>query len=861
MKTTKTTIILALALLLFATVARAQDATKPATTPGSSADTNADNAKPERGTVEFGLRQVWGDVYGRPDLPFKQGIQNSKYNEYRDIRNGFFLRRAVVELEDFLGSPHYVGLQSRNSVYKDQSYLATLGRWGKYKLQFRYDEIPHTFTNTSRTLLTTMAPGVFTISPLVRSSLQTSQALTTLPNTIQTQVVPGMQFFTPELERRNGALGFAYEPSADWTVWTSVMREHMSGSRPLGAIFNSSPSASTTGGDGVEIPEPINYFTTNFRVGTEYGRESWAVQLSYLGSFFENRITTVTFDNPFRTTDCVSPNGCTSATQGPAVGRLDLYPDNSAHYLTFAGAYGLNKKIHLMASINPGWLRQNDRFVPYTSNSILQAMTGPLPSSSLDGKKTTLAMNYTVVANPFKRFQVKAGYRHYDYNNDTPVRSFTPVEGDFSAPNLTAPVENTPWSYNRKTFEATGTYYFGKKSSFKAGYVGDWMDRTHRDVAHSLENAFITSLDLVHKDFSFRVAYRHAVRNPDTYVDDHFALVNASGGITEEQVNHRRFDEAARTRDRFEAQASWNANDRLTFTAFGGSTQDNYNRRGGVNSPTPLNFLPATTNPYYLYGVLKDIGNNYGVDADFSLSAQVSLFAEYSHELYHKRMVSRNRSPGSGIPDGVLVPSNCGASGAPCDSANNDWQSTARDHVDIWTIGTDLYLGKKVYFTTYYSLSAGKGHVDTRPLGDPTLTTGPNKFALNGTSAAVNYPETTNRLHEVVAIFKFHVTKNIMPRFEYRYQQWDYKDYQSGPMTPYMGCVSPIPNGPPVTNTVPGCTVPILNANVFNPVGSPSPFYPYFTVGDPSAARYLFLGADQPSYHAHYVAATVEIHF
>ena len=504
MKTTKNAIVLALGLLLLPALAAAQD-----------------DKKPERGMVDFGVRQVWGDVYGRPDLPFQPGIQNSKFNEYRDIRNGFFIKRFRLDFEDVLGSKNYVTLQSQRAIYKDQSYLASFGRWGKYKIQFRYDEIPHTFTNTARTLFTSTAPGVFTISPFLRTSLQAAQALTTLPNTIQTQVVPGMQFITPALLRRNGSLLASYSPSDSWTVWTSFSREHMSGTRPLGAIFNSSPSAATTGGDGVEIPEPINYNTTNFRIGTEYAREQWGVQLSYLGSFFQNNITSVTFDNPFRTTDCVQPTGCTAATQGPAVGRLDLYPDNSAHYLTFAGAFDLGKRIRLMASINPGWLRQNDSFLPYTSNSILQAGTGALPSSSLDGKKQTLAMNYTFVATPFKKFQFKAGYRQYDYNNDTPVRNFTPVQGDFTAASLTSPVENTPFGYNRKTFEATGNYYFGKKSSFKAGYVGEWMDRTHRDVEHSGENAFITALDLVpHKDFSFRVSYKHAVRNPEEYDDE-----------------------------------------------------------------------------------------------------------------------------------------------------------------------------------------------------------------------------------------------------------------------------------------------------------------------------------------------------
>ena len=163
-------------------------------------------------------------------------------------------------------------------------------------------------------------------------------------------------------------------------------------------------------------------------------------------------------------------------------------------------------------------------------------------------------------------------------------------------------------------------------------------------------------------------------------------------------------------------------------------------------------------------------------------------------------------------------------------------------------MGWDVHLGKKAFLNTYYSLSAAKGHVDSRPFGDPDLLTGPDKFLLTGTNAAVDYPETTSRNHELVSILKYKLTKNLTPKLEYRYQQFDSRDYQTTEMTPYMGCVSGLV-GPPV----PGCTSPLI--------GTPSPFYPFFVVGDPSAARYLFLGADQPSYRAHYLAATLEYHF
>jgi hypothetical protein len=119
----------------------------------------------------------------------------------------------------------------------------------------------------------------------------------------------------------------------------------------------------------------------------------------------------------------------------------------------------------------------------------------------------------------------------------------------------------------------------------------------------------------------------------------------------------------------------------------------------------------------------------------------------------------------------------------------------------------------------------------------------------SGTNAAVNYPQTTSRNHELAAVLKYKLTKNLSPKIEYRYSQFDSRDYQTTPMTPYMGCVSPLPPGSPV----PGCTSPLI--------GTPSPFYPFFVVGDTSAARYLFLGADQPSYRAHYLAVTLEYSF
>jgi MtrB/PioB family decaheme-associated outer membrane protein len=832
----------------------------------------------EHGSIDFGLRYAWGDVFGRPDLqsgqclgcgtPFDPSLKTSKFNEYRDLRNGFYVRRADVKFENVLNSKNnYVSLKSQRTLYRDQSYLATFGEYGKFKLQFRYDEIPHTYSDTTRTLFTQTSPGVWSFPAVVRQSIQNFQAAppagTSVQAFINTQVVPTFNFITPSIIRKGGTALVSYDLTPTWNLNARFWRESEVGTRPIGLIMNSIPSASATAGYGNELPEPINYFNNLLRVGAEYGKRAWGIQAAYVGSFFQNNTGELDWTNPFRFSNETITN--------PLNGRMDLYPDNQAHYLSFAGAADVTKYMRFIASISPGWLRQNDSFLPYTTNTAINTCgTGAaqacsslavLPASSLNGDKQTLAMNYTLVSTAWKNVQLKAGYRQYDYNNNTAVFTFTPIEGDAAAPGS---AQNTPFGFNRKNLEVSGEWFFAKKSSFKAGYAAEWMDRSHRDVAHSMENTVFSSVDWVpHKDLLIRLSYRHSDRTPDVYQNDAssdpvtgapITCTDPSTVFTADQRCHRRFDEAARLRDRADGLLQYSPTDKLTFSAFGGTLQDNFNRLGGTNSPVALNFLTGsagTTAPYYLYGVLKDISYNYGFDADYALSTQVTLFAEYSHERYYKRIISRNRTPAA-AGQTILT---C----AGCDSANNDWESVTREPVDISTGGVDLYLGKKAYITTYYSLSATKGNVLSRFLGDPTIVAGPNQFTLIGTNAALDYPETVNRLHDVAVIFKYKLTENLAPRIEYHYQQWDNKDYQTSPMTQYMGCVSSAPPAAPV----PGCTTPILNsATSPSPApGATSPFYPYFVVGDPSAARYLFLGTDQPSYHAHTLMATLEYRF
>ena len=74
----------------------------------------------------------------------------------------------------------------------------------------------------------------------------------------------------------------------------------------------------------------------------------------------------------------------------------------------------------------------------------------------------------------------------------------------------------------------------------------------------------------------------------------------------------------------------------------------------------------------------------------------------------------------------------------------------------------------------------------------------------------------------------------------------------NGLTAPYMGCIGAgsVVVSPPCVNVGPNVAARY-----------PSPYYPNFVVGDTGAARYIFLGADQPSYRAHVLSVTVQYHF
>ena len=699
----------------------------------------AQDDKPRHGRIEVGVRQMTGK------------LNSSKFLEYRDISDGFFVERFELTLDDLGQERWFLNLQARETVEKDQSYLFGFGRYGTFDLQLRGDQTPHDFTDAARSFFFGSSAGGYAVSPFIRASLSTNPS--TLP--LLLEGAPPIGVFL----RRNNAGGlFTFTPSANWTLKFDYGTENQLGVRPFGTTTNSFTNM-------LEFPEPIDYRTNLVKANAEYANRKWGIQVGYSGSFFRNDISELIWENPFRLTDAVN---------GAARGRLDLYPDNSAHNLSFAGAVNLGASTRFMASIVPGWMRQNDPFLPFTINTALTGVPS-LPANSLTGEKQTLAMNYTLTNHYFPAWSFTARYRSYDYNNHTPSFIFDGyVRTDASL--VTTARRNLPYAYHRQTLGVDASWEFRKGSFVKFLYDWEGFSRDYRDVEKSSEHTAGVSWDFnPQKWFLLRTSYKHSERDPKHYEPNEESFPFGEGvGVLGQLHELRKFDEAARSRDRLDALLQLTFTDTVAASAFFGTSQDDYKDS--------------------LYGLLKDINYNFGFDFTYSPRPEISLFAEYTREKYKYSQRSRQRTPTN-------------------DSTNNDWFSDMRDRIDTWAVGVDgSVFDNRIVLESFYSLSAAKGSIRTLALGSSALP----GFLV---TTAQDYPDTSNRFHQLVSSVKVRLPKHFWPKFEYRFEKYGRVDFQTDRLDPYM--------------------VPL----------------------DPSTNTSIFLGADVPGYKVHIFAFTLEYLF
>ena len=284
-------------------------------------------AAPAGTTTASGFR-LWID-------PFVLGLRetdvdtdSAKFEEYRDLGSGADLPVLRIFGESADGA-RTLAIRGDNIGRDDARYGLDYGVAGRYEIALDYNKIPHRFGNDGRLIWNRTGPGRFEITDAVQAQLQGAleQQFATNPSAIafpflddlMAPVISSSDHVDVSLQRDRTAarLELGAWGAVAWNL--EYNHENRSGSRPYGASFGFN--------NVTELPEPIDYDTTDAAVGGEWNTSRGGLTFGYRHSTFENNISTLVWDNPFRITDATdrsaysAPNS--GSINGSSTGRAD----------------------------------------------------------------------------------------------------------------------------------------------------------------------------------------------------------------------------------------------------------------------------------------------------------------------------------------------------------------------------------------------------------------------------------------------------------------------------------------------------------------------------------------------------------
>jgi hypothetical protein len=373
------------------------------------------------GFVEFGTIGVDGDEHA-------QGFRT-----YKDIESGPTIQSfgAYAEQPD---SARYVEIVGGGVGRSDQFYGVRLGRYNDWKLDVYYNETPHVYTTTYRSLWSGVGserlaldqglpPGGAANAAATQAGVQNALAVT--------------ENSELGVTRRKAGMRLDMNLSDTWKFHSSFSEERRQGARPFGAAFGGGANVAN-----VEIPESIDHTTRDFAAGAQYRDAVNRFNVQASASIFRNNVDTMTFDNPL----FVAPNGTTGLTaNGFTHGRFDLTPGNEHYHLK--GEYGRLipglYKANFTATAAFGTMRQNDQLIPPSPYALTGGTaqgvslannwntTAALSRPSAEARLDTRLADLGLTLKPTDALAVKGNLRSYETRNHTEYWACNPLTGQW----------------------------------------------------------------------------------------------------------------------------------------------------------------------------------------------------------------------------------------------------------------------------------------------------------------------------------------------------------------------------------------------------------------------------------------------
>jgi MtrB/PioB family decaheme-associated outer membrane protein len=600
------------------------------------------------GYAELGARFFVSKEGGATGLNWKNSTGTEslgKFYEYRDLRPGPFGNFGLKGLSN--DGLYGLDFRANNIGYRDQGYFLDLSKAGEHYLSVDWDQTPHIYNDHAGTIFNGAGSNNLTIPNSVRAALagQLNGAVPPVPPTaaaagnIAGIVNNNLNDFVLGFRRDTATVNYRWTPNSDWDIKADYTRIRREGTQSQGALtyqFGTNTPNSTQERNGrviLELPKPIADTTHNADLSAEYaGTSPWGkkfnVAFGYGYSAFQNDNASYSFQNPWIT------DGVGNTPGAPLTNTMSLAPDNSANTLHFTSGADLPWNSRYNGAVNYTMARQNEGFIPFSSNGSLPGATcitaaggctatayPTISANSLNGGNNTLLINNVVTTRLTSDLKSTLRYRYYDFDStQSPITTIGWIYADAAN---TAEDTRTSYglAYNKQNASADLTWMPKRYLTIGTGVAWERWDRDRRDVNVTNEFSEKVFADLQTFEWSrMRASYIHSERRYDTYV-----------GVVESNVGngyptYRLFDMANRNRDKGNFYIDFYLPNSVTITPTAGFRFDHYG-----------------TDPYAAVrelGLLHDNAWDVGVEAAWKPNRTMTVMVSYTHEESQRQIMA-----------------------------------------------------------------------------------------------------------------------------------------------------------------------------------------------------------------------------
>jgi MtrB/PioB family decaheme-associated outer membrane protein len=591
----------------------------------------------------------------------------ARHERYRDLRDGaatFFSMGKSTDQYRFNANFSNIG-------YRDQLYAAEYSS-ANVTLSGVYNQIPLNYYYDAPLIWTGDGRGQFTLDPALRRSVQGPTNAAADGTAVGVPCAPGLGPTTCNATT-------SAQAKANRSVYNNFLKpDDMSVLRSITGVsltYRANPALAirtdftSTGRDGEMpwaasfafnnanlLPAPIDHRNNELKLNTEWVNPKGMFRLDYWGSFFDNAIQTLTWDNPIRATDfnngLVPPNGPYDPSaytngNGPAFGQMALWPSNSLNSAGATGMFKLLPRTTVNGNVTLTYMRQNESLLPWSLNTsinndlVLDTFHSlrQLPRASAEASVNALNAQFAVNSRATPYLTLTARYRYNEHDNNTPHfdgREYVRFDGvpEELADNLLTPhVEGLSeyFQITRKNFDGSGTFRLREYGSLKVGYANEQYDREGRGFSDVSENVFRVAYDAnLFERATVRVTFDAGQRRGDGFIISGVDYEEGPGGT---QPGLRYYDEA--DRDRTKAAVIFSVNPVPMASAYFQYSTISDEFKGDESIPAGRDF----------FGLQRQDIDGIVVGADISPSDMVTIGVSYGRDEFGALQKSRNANP------------------------------------------------------------------------------------------------------------------------------------------------------------------------------------------------------------------------